>query len=118
MVWITEEKNPTDVFLKPGQPFEFSGTGIAIVEAIGQVVLSLTWNVRKPARLSPNCMPAPSRPPRTPRIAPRLAHTGSAQSGADGSHSLDAPLTPDVLPHIFNESQTARNARCSRGQAN
>jgi Protein of unknown function (DUF2917) len=39
-VWITEENSIHDVVLRPGQRFEFTRPGIAIVEAFGDASIS------------------------------------------------------------------------------
>jgi hypothetical protein len=40
-VWITEENNPRDVVLRPGERFRLAGSGLAIVEAFSDASISL-----------------------------------------------------------------------------
>jgi hypothetical protein len=39
-VWITEQDNPRDVVLRPGQSFTFGRRGLALVEAFSDASLS------------------------------------------------------------------------------
>lgn len=40
-VWITEQDNPRDVVLRPGQSFTLARPGLALVEAFSDASLSL-----------------------------------------------------------------------------
>lgn len=39
-VWITEQDNPRDVVLRPGQSFTFRRLGLALVEAFSDAAIS------------------------------------------------------------------------------
>jgi hypothetical protein len=40
-VWITEQNDPRDVVLQPGQRFTFGRAGLALVEAFGNASISV-----------------------------------------------------------------------------
>jgi hypothetical protein len=40
-VWITEQGNPRDVVLRPGQSFTLARSGLALVEAFSDASISL-----------------------------------------------------------------------------
>lgn len=40
-VWITEEDNPRDIVLQPGQSFRLSGKGLSMVEALSSASISI-----------------------------------------------------------------------------
>lgn len=40
-VWITEEANPRDVVLRPGQSLRLRRSGLALVEAISDAAVSI-----------------------------------------------------------------------------
>jgi len=40
-VWITEQDNPRDVVLRPGQSFTLDRPGLALVEAFGDASISV-----------------------------------------------------------------------------
>ena len=40
-VWITQQDDPRDVFLAAGQSFTFNRTGLALVEAVRDSIVSL-----------------------------------------------------------------------------
>jgi hypothetical protein len=39
-VWITEQDNPRDVVLRPGQSFTLGGRGLALIEAFSDAAVS------------------------------------------------------------------------------
>ena len=41
VIWITEENNPRDIVLQPGQSFRLQGEGLAMVEALTDAAISL-----------------------------------------------------------------------------
>lgn len=47
-IWITVTGEPGDIFLEPGQTYEVSGNGLAIIESIGNGRIRL----KKPALFS------------------------------------------------------------------
>lgn len=40
-VWVTEEDNPRDFVLQPGQHFRLAGSGLAIIEAFSDASLAV-----------------------------------------------------------------------------
>jgi hypothetical protein len=46
-VWITEQDNPRDVVLRPGQSFTFGRPGLALVEAFGDasICVDTRWEI-------------------------------------------------------------------------
>ena len=41
VIWITEENNPRDIVLQPGQSFRLHGEGLAMIEALTDAAISL-----------------------------------------------------------------------------
>ena len=39
-VWLTEQANPRDVLLQPGETFRLAGTGLVLVEALSDAAIS------------------------------------------------------------------------------
>ena len=40
-IWITEENNPRDIVLQPGQSFRLAGRGLSMVEALSSASISI-----------------------------------------------------------------------------
>ena len=40
-VWITEENNPSDILLQPGQSFRLASTGLSMIEALSSASISV-----------------------------------------------------------------------------
>jgi len=42
-VWITEERNPRDVVLNPGESYRLAGKGLSLVEALSRAQISISF---------------------------------------------------------------------------
>ena len=59
-VWVTEENNPRDFVLQPGQRLRLAGSGLAIIEAFSDAALVLSTSVTRRAwpEIEPQCVAA------------------------------------------------------------